>query len=61
MELDHWEIYKQRHAGKNLLRITKDRFGVVSYPTGDDPNYKQVRRAYKKACDIIRQLKPLKE
>jgi hypothetical protein len=59
--VDHWDVYDLHVFGrKSLLRIAKDRRGRNNNPGADEyveGEYKQVQRAFKKAKNIMENLK----
>ena len=55
-----WDIYDKKHKkGYNLLRIAKEIIGInknPSYNNRVDAVYREVRRAYQKACSMIKSI-----
>ena len=62
-ELDHWVVYKiHQRERKPLLQIARDLYGISGQPAIDeeaDAYYKRVKRAYRKAKEIISQIRPI--
>jgi len=61
-DLSPWLIYDLYHKqGKNLLRITKEKFGIKDNPAYSNTTtalYEQVRRAFEKAEKMISETHP---
>jgi len=61
--IDKWELYDLKKKGFNLLEITRKIFDIENSPNNlpsynprVDSNYKQVKRAYNKACNILKMI-----
>jgi tetratricopeptide (TPR) repeat protein len=61
-KVNPWMVYDlNKFEDKNLLQITKQKFGVKENPTYDsdaDVHYQRVKRAFKKAKSMINAVKP---
>lgn len=59
--LDYWQVWDMHQEGKPLAQITRELYNVQGHPEYDDWSdfYKKVGRAYKKAEDIMKAIKPL--
>jgi hypothetical protein len=59
--IDPWKVWDMKHKqGMNLLQITRKLFSVHGNPNYDfdEKLYKQTKRAYKKASEIMTHIKP---
>lgn len=59
--VDPWKVYDMHKGGKNFLQITRKLFGVKGHPAYDpetDALYKQVKKAYQKARQVIETVCP---
>jgi hypothetical protein len=59
-----WKVYDMHYnKGMNFSKITKELFGIIKSPSYDNEaksRYEQVKRANKKAEEMIEQVTPLK-